>query len=72
MKEIVVKTNSGGTIRFDVPRGVNGHLCLRALRKANSGEDMLGLTARESEFVADMVAQIQAANEEAGCDERAS
>ena len=72
MKAIVVRTNSGGTMRFDVPRGVNGHLCLRALRKANAGEDVIGLTAREAEFVADMVAQIQTANEEAGSDERAS
>ena len=58
MKAITIVTNSGEEKTFAIPKGCNGHLCLRALHQMNSGTTPANLTERESEFVADIVAML--------------
>lgn len=52
----------GERIEVDVPRGVNGYLVKRAIERVHKGEDAdlvdFGLTRREVEFVAEMVAKL--------------
>ena len=66
MKAITIITQDDRRHQFHIPKGCNGHLCLRALHAANRGEDFAGLSASESEFVADMVAELQPAEEVSG------
>ncbi len=48
---------------FDVPRGVNRFLALKAIEKVHKGGDeamvMFGLTRAESEFVAEVIATLE-------------
>ncbi len=56
---VTVVDSSGSKRSFPVPRGMDRHYLTRKLHQANRGETVVGLTEREAEWVADVIAQLQ-------------
>ncbi len=63
MKRLGFIALDGERVEFAIPRGVNGYLAKRAIEKAHRGEEAelvdFGLTRREVEFVAEVVAKLE-------------
>lgn len=63
MAQIGFMALDGSVLKFDIPKGCNQFLIERAIRRLHKGEDAdivgLGLTRRETEFVAEVVAKLE-------------
>ena len=62
--EIGYRALDGEVLKFEVPKNCNLYLVERAIRRLHSGEDAdlvgLGLTRKETEFVAMVAAELEA------------